>query len=103
MVLAERPENIKARDHLAAVMTLWGDEFAKSGNDLGAIAHYREAASFTPDDIEVHGRLGMAFARQEKLDESQAEFEEILRLDPRSEAARQAIAAIQTRKKTIGK
>jgi tetratricopeptide (TPR) repeat protein len=102
-VLAERPENIKTRDHLAAVMTLWGDELAKSGNDADAVARYREAASYTPDDIQVHGRLGMAYARQEKLDESQAEFEMILRIDPRSESAKQAIAAIQARKKATGK
>jgi tetratricopeptide (TPR) repeat protein len=102
-VLAERPENTKARDHLATVMILWGDELAKAGNDVEAIARYREAASQTPDDIQVHGRLGMAFARQEKLDESQAEFEAILRLDPRSETARQAVAAIQARKKATAK
>src|SRR5260370_4595113 len=54
VVLAERPENTKAREHLAAVMILWGDELAKSGNDMEAIARYREAASHTPDDIQVH-------------------------------------------------
>src|SRR5579864_4056679 len=79
-VIAERPDNTKARDYLGQVIILWGDELAKSGKDEDAVAHYREALPYRGDDIQLHGRLGMAFARMEKLDESQAEFETILRL-----------------------
>ncbi len=98
-VIAERPDNSKARDYLGQVIILWGDEFAKSGKDEDAVAHYREALLYRGDDIELHGRLGMAFARMEKLDESQVEFETILRLDPNSEQAKQAIEAIKARRK----
>jgi tetratricopeptide (TPR) repeat protein len=102
-VLTERPDNTKAREHLGEVLILWGDQFAKSGNEEQAIAQYRDALAYRPEDIQVHGRLGMAFARAERLDESQAEFEVILRLDPKSETAKQAIEAIKARRKAIGK
>jgi hypothetical protein len=52
---------------------------------------------------DVHIRLGMAYARQERLDESQAEFEAVLRLDPQSSIARPAIDAIVARRKATGK
>ncbi len=103
IVLQNRPENTKAQEHLAAVMILWGDEFSKAGKDADAIRRYQQAAAFTPDDVQLHGRLGMAFARQERLDESRAEFEAILRVNPSSESAKQAIAAIQARKAATGK
>ena len=57
-------------------------------------------AGVNPD---VHVRLGMAYARQERLDESQAEFEAVLRIDPKSPIARQAIDAIVARRKATGK
>jgi tetratricopeptide (TPR) repeat protein/mono/diheme cytochrome c family protein len=102
-VLAERPDYAKGQEHLGEVLVLWGDEFTKAGNDTEAIARYRQALAYRPSDIQVHGRLGMAFARMERLDESQGEFEAILRLDPNSTNAKQAIAAIQARKKATGK
>ena len=102
-VLVERPDYAKAQEHLGEVLVLWGDEFAKAGNDQEAIARYRQALTYRPSDIQVHGRLGMAFARMERLDESQSEFEAILRLDPNSANAKQAIEAIQARKKATGK
>lgn len=102
-VLTERPDSTKAREHLGEVLILWGDQVAKSGDDPQAIAHYRDALAYRPEDVQVHGRLGMAFARAERLDESQAEFEAILRIDPKSETAKQAIEAIKARKKATGK
>jgi hypothetical protein len=45
----------------------------------------------------------MAYARQERLDESQTEFEAVLRIDPKSSIARQAIDAIVARRKATGK
>ena len=42
-------------------------------------------------------------SRQERLDESQAEFEAVLRIDPKSPIARQAIDAIVARRKATGK
>jgi hypothetical protein len=45
----------------------------------------------------------MTFARMERLNESQAEFEAVLRLKPDSQLARQAIDAIVKRKQSTGK
>lgn len=42
-------------------------------------------------------------ARMERLDESQTEFEAILRLDPNSLAAKQALDAIKARKAATAK
>ena len=45
----------------------------------------------------------MAYARQERLNESQAEFEAVLKIDPNSSIAKQAIDAIVARRKATGK
>jgi len=102
-VLKERPDNAKALDHLGEVIVLWGDEAAKAGKDEEAATRYREALAYRPNDVQLHGRLGMTFARMERLDESQAEFETILRLDPNAQPAKEAIEAIKARRKATGK
>jgi tetratricopeptide (TPR) repeat protein len=96
-VLVEKPDHEKAREHLGQVYVLWGDQLAKGGKDDQAAARYREALTIRPDDVDLHIRLGMTFARMEQLHESQAEFETVLRLQPASTLARQAIDAIQKR------
>ena len=102
-VLTERPDYAKAEEHLGEVLLLWGDSLAKSGQDEQAVTHYREALPYRTSDPQLHGRLAMAFARMERLDESQAEFEAVLRLNPGDQIAKQAIEAIQARKKSTGK
>jgi len=102
-VLAEKPDHGKAQEHLGQVFVLWGDQLAKSGKDDQAAERYRDALSFRPNDVDLHVRLGMTFARMEKLAESQVEFETILRLQPNNTLARQAIDAIQKRMKATGK
>ena len=102
-VLAAQPDNLKAQQNRAQVLVLWGDQVAKAGDDNKAIALYREAIADLASNPDVHVRLGMAYARQERLDESQAEFEAVLRIDPKSPLARQAIDAIVARRKATGK
>ncbi|MDQ2899520.1 MAG: tetratricopeptide repeat protein [Acidobacteriota bacterium] len=102
-VLTERPDYAKAGEHLGEVLILWGDELSKAGNDVQAVARYQQALAYRGADVQLHGRLGMAFARMERLDESQAQFESILRVDPSSEPAKQAIEAIKARKKATGR
>jgi tetratricopeptide (TPR) repeat protein/mono/diheme cytochrome c family protein len=102
-VLAAQPDNLKAQQNRAEAMVLWGDQVAKAGDDNKAIALYREAVADLASNPDVHIRLGMAYARQERLDESQAEFEAVLRIDPKSPIARQAIDAIVARRKATGK
>jgi tetratricopeptide (TPR) repeat protein len=102
-VLAAQPDNLKAQQNRAQVLVLWGDQVAKAGDDNKAIALYREAIADLASNADVHVRLGMAYARLERLDESQAEFEAVLRIDPKSPLARQAIDAIVARRKATGK
>ena len=102
-MLAAQPDNLKAQQNRAQALVLWGDQVAKAGDDNKAIALYREAMSDLASNPDVHIRLGMAYARQERLDESQAEFEAVLRIDPKSPIARQAIDAIVARRKATGK
>lgn len=102
-VLKERPDDARAAQHLGEVEILWGDQLAKAGNDGEAVARYREALPRRPEDKDLLARLGMALARMERLDESQQVFESLLRVDPNSDLAKQAIAAIIAHRKAIGK
>jgi Flp pilus assembly protein TadD len=102
-VLRERPGDARAAQHLGEVETLWGDQLAKAGNDAEAVLHYREALPRRPGDKDLLARLGMALARMERLDESQQVFESLLRIDPSSDLAKQAVAAIVAHRKAIGK
>jgi tetratricopeptide (TPR) repeat protein len=102
-VIAERPDHARAIEHLGEVYVMWGDQLAKSGRDEDAIARYREALPIRADDPDLHGRVGMAFARMDKLAESQAEFEAMLKLNPQSRLAQEALAAIVKRRKELGK
>ena len=102
-VLKERPEDARAAQHLSEVEALWGDQLAKGGHDAEAVEHYRASLQRSPDDKNLLVRLGMALARMEKLDESQQVFETLLKLDPNSDLAKQAIAAIIAHRKAIGK
>jgi len=102
-VLVEKPDHEKAREHLGQVYVLWGDQLAKASKDDQAAARYREALEFRTQDVDLHIRLGMTFARMEKLSESQTEFETVLRLKPDSTLAKQAIDAIKARMKATGR
>jgi tetratricopeptide (TPR) repeat protein len=101
-VMVEQPDNLKARQNRAMVLVLWGDQSAKAGDDTRAIDLYREAMRDLASNADAHLRLRMAYARQERLDESQAEFEAALRIDPTSTIARQAIDGIIARRKAKG-
>jgi tetratricopeptide (TPR) repeat protein len=102
-VLAAQPDNLKARQHRAEALLLWGDQVAKAGDDNKAIALYREAMPELASNPAAHILLGMAYARQERLNESQAEFEAVLKIDPNSSIAKQAIDAIVARRKATGR
>jgi tetratricopeptide (TPR) repeat protein len=102
-VLAERPEHAKAREHLGEVYAMWGQQLAKSHADEQAALRYQDALQYRPDDVEIRIRLGMTFARMDRLNEAQREFEAVLRLKPDSRLAGQAIDAIVKRKQATGK
>ena len=102
-VIAAQPDNLKAQQLRAQARVLWADQVAKAGDDEKAIAMYRESLPELGENPDLHVRLGMAYARKERLDESQAEFETVLKLDPKSPIAKQAIDAIVARRKATGK
>ncbi|HEY3836296.1 MAG TPA: tetratricopeptide repeat protein [Bryobacteraceae bacterium] len=102
-VLKERPEDARAAQHLGEVMILWGDQLAKAGKDPDAVLRYRDALARRPSDKDLLIRLGMALARLERLDESQQVFETLLRVEPNSTLAKQAIDAIIAHRKALGK
>ena len=94
-VLEERPEDSRAHQHLGEVLVLWGDALYKSGNGEDALARYREALQFRPGDAVLHGKTGVALARLARLDEAQAELEASLRIDPKSEPAKQTLEVLK--------
>ena len=102
-VLVEKPDYSKALQRFGQVLTLWGDAPAKSGKDAEAIAKYREALPMLADNVDLRVRLGMAFARQDRLAESQGEFEAALQWKPDLKLAQEAIAAIKKRRAETGK
>ena len=94
-VLAERPDDPKAREHLGNVLILWGDAFADAGNLEQAVVRYHEALAYRPGDTALHTILGVGLLRLGHLKEAQAELQSALRIDPNYQPARQALAAIQ--------
>jgi tetratricopeptide (TPR) repeat protein len=98
IVLDARPDDTRARQHLGEVLSLWGDALAKAGKPELALARYRDALQFRPGDAQLHGKAGMALAQLARLDEAQAEFETSLRIDPKSEPAKQALDVLRAMK-----
>jgi Flp pilus assembly protein TadD len=59
------------------------------------VARYREALAYRPDDAELRTNLGVTLAQLGRLNEAQTELTAALRIDPNSEPARKALAAVQ--------
>jgi tetratricopeptide (TPR) repeat protein len=97
-VLQERPEDSRASQHLGEVLVFWGDALLKSGKGEQALARYRDALQFRPGDAQVHGKAGAALAQAGRLDDAQVELETALRIDPRSEPARQTMEVLKAMK-----
>jgi len=97
-VLAARPENAKALQHLGEVLVYWGDELGRAGQHREALLRYREALDLRPNDAHLHGQIGMELAAMARLDEAQVEFERSLRIDPKSEPARQGMDVLKVMK-----
>lgn len=103
LVLADRPDDAKARQHLGEVLFTWGDELARAGSPEPAAMHYREALAYRADDAELRTNLGVTLAQLGRFKEAQAELEAALRIDPNSEPARKALAAVQAQVQVRGK
>lgn len=94
-VIAERPANDKARQHLGEVLLLWGEELAQAGEAESAVARFREALAYRADDPELHTDLGVALARLARNAEAEAELQAALRIDPEFAEAKRALATLK--------
>jgi tetratricopeptide (TPR) repeat protein len=94
-VLFINPDHAKARQHLGEVLFLWGDQFAKAGDQQQAVRCYHDSLKYRPDDPELHTALGTALAQLRRFDEAKAQLETALRLDPGAQQAKQTLAIIQ--------
>ncbi len=95
-ILAGNPSHQKAREHLGEVLFLWGDDLAKAGDGGQAVERYREALLIRPDDADLHAHLGTVLAGLKRWPEAKAEFEAVLKIDPQSAEARQALVTIDS-------
>ncbi len=98
-VLSSNPDHKNARQHLGEVYFMWAEELAKSGNNEQAARHYRDALAFRPDDADLHGRLGATLAQMGRLSEARTEFESVLKIDPASQDAKDALSSIDERER----
>ena len=94
-VLRERPDDARARQHLGEVVVLWGDKLSKTNKHEQALARYREALQFQPGNPVLHGKVGAELASLARLDEAEVELETALRIDPKSEPARQTMDVLK--------
>ncbi len=95
-VLAERSDDLKAREHLGEALFASGDELADSGQHDAAVDRYREALQYRPADAELRNNLGIELAKVGRLKEAQAELEAALRIDPGLQPAQAALAAVRS-------
>jgi len=98
-ILLTNPSHKNARQHLGEVLFLWADDLAKSGDKEQAVQRYRESLEFRPDDPELHAHLGMVLSDLKRWPEAKTEFESVLKIDPQSQDAKQALVAIDARQR----
>jgi len=98
-VLKINPAHKNALQHMGEVLFLWADALAKSGDREQAIQRYRESLILRPDDPDLHAHLGAVLADLKRLPEAKSEFEAVLKLDPQSQEAKQALTAIDARQR----
>ena len=82
------------------------DEFLKANDFVGAERQCRKALELNPANAKVYSTLGVALARQGKVDEAVAHFSQAVRLDPSDVDAHyslgQAMARQQKYRDAIG-
>ncbi len=60
-----------------------------------AIVHFRSAVRLEPDNLYAHFYLGMALEKSGRQAEALPAYREALRIDPRFQAARQRLSALE--------
>ncbi len=101
-ILELNPQHKNARERLGQVEFLWGDALAQSGKPEQAVARYRESLVTRPDDAELHAHLGTVLADLKRWPEAKTEFEAVLRIEPNSQEAKDALVAIDSRQRLTG-
>ena len=94
-VLAERPEDPKARQHLGEVLFTWGDELANSGHKEQAALRYRDALVYRAADAELHASLRMVLARLGRAGEARSELIAALRINLNLAPAKKALEQLR--------
>ncbi|MHC4115915.1 MAG: tetratricopeptide repeat protein [Planctomycetota bacterium] len=74
------------------------DEFLKANDYAGAERQCRKALEFNQANAKVHSTLGVALARQGKVDEAIKHFSEAVRLDPRDVDAHYSLGQAKARR-----
>ena len=102
-VLVSNPDHKNARQHLGEVLFLWADDLAKSGDREHAVEHYRDSLQYRPDDPDLHAHLGTTLAQLGRFGEARSEFESILKMDPTSQDAKEALSQIDVQQRLAKK
>lgn len=74
--------NSKPNEEAVAELVNRGSELLARGKPDEAMATLEEARRKSPNDEDVHYNLGIALARQSKLEEAAREYQEALRIFP---------------------
>ena len=102
-VLVTNPDHKNARQHLGEVLFMWAESLSKSGDVGQAVQRYRDSLVYRPDDPDLHAQLGEALAQMGKLPEAKAEFNSVLKINPGSQDARDALTQIDARERVSKK
>jgi tetratricopeptide (TPR) repeat protein/mono/diheme cytochrome c family protein len=102
-VLISNPDHNNARQHLGEVLFMWAESLAKSGDTARAVERYQDALVYRPDDPDLHAQLGAAFAQLGRFSDARAQFENVLKIDPSSQDAKDALTQIGARERLAKK
>lgn len=97
LILKKNPDHQKARQHLGEVDFMWADQLQEAGDHEQAIKRYEDAESIRNDDPDLHLHFGAALMDLKRYKDAKAEFESVLRIDPNSQDAKQALIAVDAR------
>lgn len=78
----------------ASILNNLGNAFAQQGRHAEAIAEYQKAIAARPGYASAHFNLAEEYAATGRFEDAKREFLETLRLDPKDQGAREALARV---------
>lgn len=78
------------------------DEFLKANDFIGAERQSKKALELNPANAKVHSTLGVALAREGKVDEAVKHFSQAVRLDPGDVDAHYSLGQAMARRQKYG-